>query len=171
MCPVLRVCRIATAWEVISALDEAVRQFGKPKIIRVDQGCQFTSRELDLWAYSYGVTLDFSRPTRMLSNSPSFGSGRLFHRFGPDPGAPPFGEVLISRLRSFNAGSLFRAFAWNVVVVGAAAITDPRSQRIRASRRGGQITTSNSRFMSVRRPARTCVLPVPRGPDHPSLIN
>jgi putative transposase len=62
VCPVLRVCRIATACEVTSALDEALRRFGRPKVIRVDQGCQFTSRELDLWAYSHGVMLDFSRP-------------------------------------------------------------------------------------------------------------
>ena len=54
---------------------------------------------------------------------------------------------------------------------GNTTITDPRSQRIRASRRGGQITTSNSRFMSVRRPARTCVLPVPRYPDQPSILS
>ena len=38
-------------------------------------------------------------------------------------------------------------------------ITDPRSQRIRASRRGGQITTSSSQLMSVRRPARTLRAP------------
>jgi putative transposase len=69
ICPVLRVCRIATAWEVTAALDEAVRRFGKPKIIRVDQGCQFTSRELDLWAYSHGVMLDFSRPGKPTDNA------------------------------------------------------------------------------------------------------
>lgn len=49
--------------------------------------------------------------------------------------------------------------------------TDPRSQRIRASRRGGQIMCSNSQFICIRRPARTCVLPVPRGRDSPSLPN
>ncbi|WP_256439476.1 MULTISPECIES: integrase core domain-containing protein [Microvirga] len=69
ICPVLRVCRIATPWEVISALDEAVRRFGKPKTIRVDQDCQFTSRELDLWAYSHGVALDFSRPGKPTDNA------------------------------------------------------------------------------------------------------
>jgi putative transposase len=69
ICPVLRVCWIATAWEVIPALDEAVQRFGKSKIIRVDQGCQFTSRELDLWAYSHGVTLDFSRPGKPTDNA------------------------------------------------------------------------------------------------------
>jgi putative transposase len=33
-----------------------------PKTIRVDQGSKFISRDLDLWAYLHGVTLDFSRP-------------------------------------------------------------------------------------------------------------
>lgn len=35
---------------------------GYPKAIRVNQGSQFTSMELDLWAYGNGVVLDFSRP-------------------------------------------------------------------------------------------------------------
>ena len=30
--------------------------------IRVNQGTEFVSRDLDLWAYQRGVTLDFSRP-------------------------------------------------------------------------------------------------------------
>ena len=33
-----------------------------PKSIRVDQGSELVSRDLDLWAYLHGVTLDFSRP-------------------------------------------------------------------------------------------------------------
>jgi putative transposase len=32
------------------------------KTIRVDQGSEFISRDMDLWAYRYGVTLDFSPP-------------------------------------------------------------------------------------------------------------
>src|SRR4051812_29196564 len=45
------------------------------------------------------------------------------------------------------------------------ATTDPRSQRIRASRRGGQ-RTARARSPSFKgRPARTCVLPVPHVPD------
>jgi transposase InsO family protein len=40
-----------------------------PKAIRVDQGCQFTSKELDLWAYGRGVTLDFSRPGKPTDNA------------------------------------------------------------------------------------------------------
>jgi putative transposase len=29
-----------------------------PKAIRVDQGTEFVSRDLDLWAYQRGVTLE-----------------------------------------------------------------------------------------------------------------
>jgi putative transposase len=67
LCPVLRVCRQAKAAEVVEALRQAVERHGIPGVIRVDQGCQFTSKELDLWAYGRGVRLDFSRrgkPTR-----------------------------------------------------------------------------------------------------------
>ena len=37
-------------------------QFGYPKTICVDQGSEFVSRDLDLWAYAHDVTLNFSRP-------------------------------------------------------------------------------------------------------------
>ena len=69
ICPALRVCRVANAAEVTAALDEAVRRYGVPGCIRVDQGCRFTSRELDLWAYTRGVTLDFSRPGKPTDNA------------------------------------------------------------------------------------------------------
>jgi Integrase core domain len=55
--------------EVIDALEEARRQHGLPTIIRVDQGSQFTSKELDLWAYANGITLDFSRPGKPTDNA------------------------------------------------------------------------------------------------------
>jgi hypothetical protein len=38
------------------------RIYGLPKVIRFDQRTEFVSRELDLWAYTRGVTLDFSQP-------------------------------------------------------------------------------------------------------------
>ena len=37
--------------------------------IRVDQGTEFVSRDLDLWAYANGVTLDFSRPGKPTDNA------------------------------------------------------------------------------------------------------
>ena len=45
------------------------RPYGLPKIIRVDQGSEFVSRDLDLWAYTRGVTLDFSRPSKPTDNA------------------------------------------------------------------------------------------------------
>ena len=42
---------------------------GYPKTIRVDQGSEFVSRDLDLWAYMKGVTLDFSRPGKPTDNA------------------------------------------------------------------------------------------------------
>jgi len=50
------------AANVVSALDEACSRIGYPRTIRVDNGSEFVSRDLDLWAYVHGVTLDFSRP-------------------------------------------------------------------------------------------------------------
>jgi putative transposase len=69
VCPVMRICRSATAMEVIDGLEQARRQYGLPTTIRVDQGCQFTSKELDLWAYANGVTLDFSCPGKPTDNA------------------------------------------------------------------------------------------------------
>ena len=40
-----------------------------PAAIRVDQGTEFVSRDLDLWAYQRGVTLDFSRPGKPTDNA------------------------------------------------------------------------------------------------------
>ena len=40
-----------------------------PASIRVDQGGEFIARDLDLWAYTRGVTLDFSRPGEPTDNA------------------------------------------------------------------------------------------------------
>lgn len=57
------------AENVVEALDRVCQQIGFPKAIRVDQGSEFISRDLDLWAYSRGVTLDFSRPGKPTDNA------------------------------------------------------------------------------------------------------
>ena len=44
-------------------------EVGYPASIRVDQGSEFISKELDLWAYMKGVTLDFSRPGKPTDNA------------------------------------------------------------------------------------------------------
>ena len=44
------------------------RQVGYPASIRVDNGSEFISRDLDLWAYQKGVVLDFLRPGKPTDN-------------------------------------------------------------------------------------------------------
>lgn len=39
-----------------------------PSRIQVDDGSEFISKALDLWAYDNGVTLDFSRPGKPTDN-------------------------------------------------------------------------------------------------------
>ena len=55
--------------DVVQTLERVCRQVGYPKAIRVDQGSEFVSRDLDLWAYQKGVVLDFSRPGKPTDNA------------------------------------------------------------------------------------------------------
>lgn len=55
--------------DVVLTLERICGNVGYPKTIRVDQGSEFVSRDLDLWAYQKGVTLDFSRPGKPTDNS------------------------------------------------------------------------------------------------------
>jgi putative transposase len=55
--------------DVVSTLERVCRQTGYPMTIRVDQGTEFISRDLDLWANQKGVVLDFSRPGKPTDNA------------------------------------------------------------------------------------------------------
>jgi Transposase and inactivated derivatives len=55
--------------DVVATLEQVCRQVGYPKTIRVDQGSEFVSRDLDLWAYQHAVELDFSRPGKPTDNA------------------------------------------------------------------------------------------------------
>jgi putative transposase len=55
--------------DVVGVLERLATTVGLPKAIRVDQGTEFVSRDLDLWAYQRGVTLDFSRPGKPTDNA------------------------------------------------------------------------------------------------------
>ena len=57
------------AEDVVMTLEKICGQLGYPKTIRVDQGSEFVSRDLDLWAYAHDVTLDFSRPGKPTDNA------------------------------------------------------------------------------------------------------
>jgi putative transposase len=55
--------------DVVETLEQAVKAQGCPKRIRLDNGPEFVSRDLDLWAYARGVVLDFSRPGKPTDNA------------------------------------------------------------------------------------------------------
>ena len=55
--------------DVVETLERVTALYGLPKSIRVDQGPEFVSKDLDLWAWSHGVTLDFSRPGKPTDNA------------------------------------------------------------------------------------------------------
>jgi putative transposase len=55
--------------DVVATLERVCAQMGYPNTIRVDQGSEFIARDLDLWAYAHGVTLDFSRPGKPTDNA------------------------------------------------------------------------------------------------------
>jgi len=55
--------------DVVTTLDRVCGGIGYPKTIRVDQGSEFVSKDMDLWAYTNGVTLDFSRPGKPTDNA------------------------------------------------------------------------------------------------------
>jgi putative transposase len=57
------------AEDVVAMLEATCTVVGYPQAIRVDQGSEFVSRDLDLWAYANNVTLDFSRPGKPTDNA------------------------------------------------------------------------------------------------------
>ncbi len=54
---------------VIEVLERAIKQYGLPKIICVDNGPEFSGRALDQWAHQNGVRLQFSRPGKPTDNA------------------------------------------------------------------------------------------------------
>lgn len=67
--PVLDVRFSYRGEDVVATLDQVCRRIGYPDTIRVDQGSEFISRDMDLWTYQRGVTLDFSRPGKPTDNA------------------------------------------------------------------------------------------------------
>lgn len=57
-----------TGADVVATLERVCAEYGTPKTIRVDNGPEFISRDIDLWAYTNKVMLDFSRPSKPTDN-------------------------------------------------------------------------------------------------------
>ena len=67
--PALVVGRSLTAAHVIAALNALAATRGLPHTIAVDDGPEFTSQALDVWAEQHGVHLEFSRPGKPNDNA------------------------------------------------------------------------------------------------------
>jgi putative transposase len=55
--------------DVVRVVERIKAVRGKPGYIRVDNGTEFISKELDKWAYENKVILDFSRPGKPIDNA------------------------------------------------------------------------------------------------------
>jgi putative transposase len=67
--PAIDVRQSYRGGNVVETLERGTAEFGYPKTIRVDNGPEFVGKELDLWAYLKGVTLDFDRPGKPTDNA------------------------------------------------------------------------------------------------------
>jgi Integrase core domain len=55
--------------DVVATLNEIRRKRGVPKFLFCDNGSEFTSQIMDLWAYHNQVRIDFSRPGKPTDNA------------------------------------------------------------------------------------------------------
>ena len=55
--------------DVVMVLNRILLQRGSPKVLFCDNGSEFTSQAMDLWAYRNGVRIDFSRPGKPTDNA------------------------------------------------------------------------------------------------------
>lgn len=62
--------------DVVATLGRICRRTGYPKTIRIDNGSEFVSRDMDLWAYQRNVRLDFSRLGKPPDNAYMFRRGK-----------------------------------------------------------------------------------------------
>ena len=55
--------------DVAKVLNRIKTQRGAPKMLFCDNGSEFSSQAMDLWAYQNGVRIDFSRPGKPTDNA------------------------------------------------------------------------------------------------------
>lgn len=58
-----------TGAEVVETLNRSRLQRAVPQRLFCDNGSEFTSQVLDLWAYHHGVAIEFSRPGKPTDNA------------------------------------------------------------------------------------------------------
>ena len=68
-CVAITVGQRLTGSEVVATLERCRSQRGTPQRLFCDNGSEFTSQVLDLWAYHRGVAIEFSRPGKPTDNA------------------------------------------------------------------------------------------------------
>ena len=77
MSPGIEVGRSFKVTDVVTVLNRAVKRQGKPTTIRVDNGPEFVSKEVDLWADANGATARRCSSTPRIRRTPSRWWGKL----------------------------------------------------------------------------------------------
>ena len=103
-CVLLLADSSLTGNHVALALSQAIAERGTPVSITVDNGTEFASKAMDVWAYQYGVQLDFIRPGRPVENGyiESF-NGRLRDECDPKPEKRASDKLSLKR-RAWSSG-------------------------------------------------------------------
>jgi len=68
-CLAIEVGQSLKGHDVVRVLQRIAQQRGVPQILFCDNGSEFTSQVLDLWAYHNQVKIDFSRPGKPTDNA------------------------------------------------------------------------------------------------------
>lgn len=55
--------------DVAMTLEAVIEEHGKPMVIKTDNGPEFISKEVDLWAYRHQIKTDISRPGKPTDNA------------------------------------------------------------------------------------------------------
>lgn len=66
--PALEVDFSLPGQRVVRVLERLRLQGRKPRLLRVDNGPEFTGKALDAWAHEHGVRLEFIRPGKPTDN-------------------------------------------------------------------------------------------------------
>ena len=68
-CLAVEVGQSLKGHDVVRVLQRISQQRGTPQVLFCDNGSEFTSQVLDLWAYHNQVKIDFSRPGKPTDNA------------------------------------------------------------------------------------------------------
>jgi len=68
-CLAIEVGQSLKGGNVVHVLSRICAQRGVPKALYCDNGSEFTSQAMDLWAYQAGVRIDFSQPGKPTDNA------------------------------------------------------------------------------------------------------